>query len=175
MTVSQDFLGALVSPRRAPDLADADDIFDFLVGSWDLEAVLFDPTGQTQRSKGELHASWVLEGRAMQDLFIIPRRADRTSGVPARGDRYATTIRTYDRALRAWRLTFINPAAPETSAELIARRKGQGIEMEGRLSDDTPIRWRYATIAPAAFHYTAERLRDDETWQLYLELFGTKS
>ena len=90
----------------------------------------------------------------MQDLFIFPQCADRTYGVPARGDRYATTIRTYDRTLRAWRLTFINPAAPETSAQLIARRKGEGIEMEGKLSDGTPIRWRYVTIEPASFHWS---------------------
>lgn len=45
MTISQDFLDALVSPRRAPELADADDIFDFLVGSCDLEAVLYDVCG----------------------------------------------------------------------------------------------------------------------------------
>jgi hypothetical protein len=175
MTISQDFLDALVSPRRAPELADADDIFDFLIGSWDLEAVLYDPKGQTQRSRGEIHASWVLEGRAMQDLFIFPGRADRASGAPARGDRYATTIRTYDRTLQAWRVNFINPAASETSAQLIARRKGVGIEMEGKLSDGTPIRWRYVTVEPTSFHYTAERLRDDDTWQLYLELFGTRS
>jgi hypothetical protein len=60
----------------------------------------------------------------------------------------ATTIRTYDRRLQAWRVNFINPAAQETSAQLIARRKEQGIEMEGKLSDDTPIRWRYVTVEP---------------------------
>lgn len=174
MTISQGFLDALVASQRAPELADADDIFDFLIGSWDLEAVLYDATGQRQRSKGELHVSWVLEGRAIQDLFIFPRRADRVSGVPAWGDRYATTIRTYDRTLQAWRLHFINPAAPETSARLIARRKGEGIEIDGELSDGTRVRWRYVTVAPTSFHYTAERLRENGTWQLYLDLFGTR-
>lgn len=175
MTTSQASLDALVSPQRAPELADADDTFDFLIGSRDLEAILYGPIGQTQRSRGELHVSWVLEGRAMQDLFIFPRRPDRASGVPARGDRYATTIRTYDRTLQAWRLDFINPAAPETSAQLIARRKGEGIEMEGKLFDGTPIRWRYVTVEPTSFHYTAERLREHGTWELYLELFGTRT
>lgn len=142
MTISQGFVDALVFPRRAAELADVDDIFGFLIGSWELEAVLYDPKGQTQRSRGEIHASWVLEGRAMQDLFIFPRRADRAFEVPARGDRYATTIRTYDRTQRAWRVNFINPAAFETSAQLIARRKGEGIELEGKLADGTPVRWR---------------------------------
>jgi hypothetical protein len=175
MTTPQGFLDALIYPRRAPELADVDDIFGFLIGSWELEAVLYDSKGHTQRSKGEIHASWVLEGRAMQDLFIFPRRADRKFSVPTRGDRYATTIRTYDRTLQAWRVNFINPAAQEASAQLIARREGRGIEMEGKLSDDTPIRWRYVTIEPTRFHYTAEKRYDHDTWQLYLELFGMRS
>jgi len=174
MTIQQAFVDALVSPGPAPELADAGGLFGFLIGSWDLDAVLYDSQGQTQRSKGEFHGSWVLEGRAMQDLFIFPRRADRKTGIATQGDRYGTTLRTYDRTLQAWRVIFINPAAPETSAQLIARRKGEGIEMEGKLSDGTPIRWRYATIQPTSFHYIAERQRPDGNWQLYLELLGTK-
>jgi hypothetical protein len=170
------FLDALASSRRAPELADVDDLFGFLIGSWDLEAVLHDADGRIQTTTGELHVSWVLEGRAIQDLFIFPRRADRGSRRPTRGDRYATTIRTYDRALNAWRLNFINPAADETNAQLIARRSGRGIAMEGKLADGTPIRWRYhEPITPTSFHYSAEKLADDgKSWLLYLELFGKR-
>jgi hypothetical protein len=175
MATSQRFVDALVSPQRAPELADADDLFGFLIGSWDLEAILYDTGGQMQRSRGEIHASWVLEGRAIQDLFIFPGRAERSSGVPARGDRYATTIRTYDRMMTAWRVNFINPAAEETNAQLIARRHGQNIEMEGKLSSGTPIRWRYQSITSTSFHYSAERMGSDgKSWELYLELFGKR-
>lgn len=175
MKGSNEFFDALVSPARAPELADVDDLFGFLIGSWDLEAVLHDPTGQTHGSKGELHAAWVLEGRAIQDLFIFPRRSDRTSRPPARGDRYATTIRTYDRILRAWRVEFINPAAPETSAQLTARRCEQEIQMEGKLAGGVSIRWRYRSITATSFHYSAERPDGDGAhWQLYLELFGSR-
>jgi hypothetical protein len=176
MTAPQAFLDALVSSRRAQEFADVDDLFGFLIGSWDIEAVLHDPDGRTQRSRGEVHASWVLEGRAIQDLFIFPRRADRAAGVPAQGDRYATTIRTYDRTLHAWRVCFVNPAANETSAQLVARRHGQEIDMEGKLSDGTPIRWRYDSATQTSFHYRAEKLGSDgKSWQLYLELFGTRA
>ena len=175
MTSPQPFLDALVSTQRAPELADVDDMFGFLIGSWDLEAVLHDPDGKTRKSSGELHVAWVLEGRAIQDLFIFPRRADRAAGVPAKGDRYATTIRTYDRTRDAWRVEFINPAADETSARLIARRNGQGITMEGELAGGTPIRWRYLSVTPTSFHYSAEKRTDDgQRWTLYLELFGTR-
>jgi hypothetical protein len=176
MTISDAFFDALVSPRRAIELADVDDIFGFLIGSWDLEAVLHDPSGQTQRNSGELHAAWVLEGRAIQDLFIFPRRSDRTSGAPAQGDRYATTIRTYDRTLRVWTVVFINPASPETSAQLTARRQGPDIEMEGRLSNGTSVRWHYRSISATSFRYSAEKQHSNGmSWQLYLELLGSRS
>jgi hypothetical protein len=103
-------------------------------------------------------------------------RSDRVSGPPAQDDRYATTIRTYDRMAQAWRVEFINPAAPETSARLMARRRGQNIEMEGKLSCGASIRWHYRSITAKSFHYSAERLGDDgKSWQLYLELFGTRA
>ena len=34
--------------------------------------------GIDQRITGEIHFSWVLEGRAIQDVWIMPRRSDRT-------------------------------------------------------------------------------------------------
>lgn len=176
MSVPQEFLNALTSSERAPELADVDDIFGWMVGSWEVDAVLHDSNGQTHETKGEVHASWVLEGRAIQDLFIYPRRADRHTGRPTKGDRYATTIKTYDPKLRSWMATFINPASQETNAQLTARRVGNDIEMEGKLSDGTPVRWRYQKITATSFHYRAERLQSDgKSWQLYLELFGRRS
>jgi hypothetical protein len=170
------FLEALPSDGPAPELAGVDNIFGWLIGSWEIDAVLYGAAGEVQKSRGEIHASWVLEGRAIQDLFIFPRRADRHSGVPAQGDRYATTIRTYDRSLKVWRITFINPAAEETSAQLIARRNGNDIVMDGKLTDGTPIRWRYGEITATSFHYSAEKMRlSDKSWHLYLELFGKRS
>jgi hypothetical protein len=48
--------------------------------------------------------------------------------------------------------------------------------MEGKLRGGKPIRWRYFSITPTSFHYTAEKLEaDGKSWQLYLELFGRRS
>jgi hypothetical protein len=176
MSIPQEFLDALPSSEKAAELADVDDVFGWMVGSWEVEAILHDEDGQTHETKGEVHAAWVLEGRAIQDLFIFPRRADRHSGRPAKGDRYGTTIKTYDAKLKMWLLTFINPASQETNAQLTARRIGKNIEIEGKLADGTPVRWRYRDVTPTSFHYTAEKLRSDAmSWQLYLELIGRRS
>ena len=102
------FVDALVSSGPATELEDVDHIFGFLVGSWEVEAVLYDASGRSERRKG--HSGPV----------YLPRRADRPLGTAVGDDRYATTIRTYDRRMDAWRVNFINPAADETSAQLIA-------------------------------------------------------
>jgi hypothetical protein len=176
MMTPQAFLEALPSAGPAPELAGTENIFGWLIGSWDIDAVLSGAKDEVQKSQGEVHASWVLEGRAIQDLFIFPRRVDRHSGIPAHGDRYATTIRTYDRSLNVWRINFINPAADETSAQLIARRDGSDIVMDGKLADGTPIRWRYEALTATSFHYSAEKMRPgDKSWHLYLELFGKRA
>jgi hypothetical protein len=64
----------------------------------------------------------------------------------------------------------------EQSGSRSAEREEHGIMMEGKIRMGTPVRWRYRSITPTSFHYTAERLKaDGESWQLYLELFGKRS
>lgn len=174
MTVSHAFLDALPFAERTLEIADADDIFGWLIGSWDIDAILYNAEGCAEKRTGEVHASWILEGRAIQDLFIFPRRSERT-GIALPDDRYATTVRTYDKKRNVWHVNFINPAADETSARLIARREGNKILMEGNLSDNTPIRWRYESFSSTSFHYIAEKLgNNNKSWRVYLELFGKR-
>jgi hypothetical protein len=47
--------------------------------------------------QGEFHFGWILEGRAIQDVWMIPRRKDRR-------------IRVYDPRIDAWRIFWIDPA-----------------------------------------------------------------
>lgn len=176
MISSHTFLEALLSDGRAAEIPEEDDIFGWLIGSWDIEAVLYWAQGRIMKRRGELHASWVLEGRTIQDLVIFPGRAERRAGIHLPCDRYATTIRTYDHALHAWHVHFTNPAAPETNAQLIARRDQNGIALDGKLSDGTSVRWRYVALTTTSFHFTAEKRRAaTESWQLYLELFGKRA
>jgi hypothetical protein len=40
MAIPKPFLDALASSHRGPAIAEADDIFGFLIGSWEIDAVL---------------------------------------------------------------------------------------------------------------------------------------
>jgi len=54
--------------------------------------------------KGEAHFGWALEGRAVQDVWIMPGIAERTSGSDRTNNMYGTTLRVWDSSIEAWRI-----------------------------------------------------------------------
>ena len=171
---SEAFATALISATPSPELARETHLFDFLIGDWDLNARVHDDCGNVNSSQGELLSSWVLEGRAIQDLFIFPRRIDRQTRRPSPGDRYGTTVRVYDHSRQSWRVYWINPADEKTSGELRAHPDGSDVMLTGVLWDGTEVRWFYRDITATSFRYRAEKLAPDRRWQLYLELDGQR-
>jgi hypothetical protein len=86
---------------RAAKLA----LYAWIVGRWDMEVTTFKEDGTTHEGRGEIHAGWVLQGRAIQDVWMIPRLKERKPGVtplPGSGNWYGTTLRIYDPNLDAW-------------------------------------------------------------------------
>jgi hypothetical protein len=72
----------LAASGRSPEIPEAMDLYGFLIGSWELAVVARDDNGNVTHSTGEAHVGWILEGRAVQDVFINPRRSDRTRSLP---------------------------------------------------------------------------------------------
>jgi hypothetical protein len=170
MTTHRSFLEVFPSVGRSPEIPPADDLYGWLIGGWNLDVAVYDDTGNVQQTKGEAHFSWVLDGRAVQDVFINPRRSDRVPEPPKVGSNwYGSTVRVYDPAIQAWRITWLNPANG-TRAELIGRRQGKDIVQEGKYSGEIPIRWSFTDITPHSFRWLGERLGADSlNWQLQVE------
>jgi hypothetical protein len=82
-------------------------LFGRFVGSGHIEVTWYQDGIVTRRAQGEWHFAWVLEGRAVQDVCVVPPRAER----PHEIDRYehGTTLRFYDPRIDAWRSTWIGP------------------------------------------------------------------
>jgi hypothetical protein len=160
---------ALAATSRSPVIPKEMDVYGWLIGSWELEVVGYDDDGNVTHSRGEAHVARVLEGRAVQDVFINPRRSDRGPDSPKFANWFGTTIRIYDPSIQAWRVNWLNPH-DGIRAELIGRRSGKEIVQEGRFPDGTPIRWTFGDIAENSFHWRGERLEPDgKTWQLQVE------
>jgi hypothetical protein len=163
----------LLASDRSHEIPEAEDAFGWLVGSWELDVVAHDDDGNVTRSTGEGHFAWVLEGRAVQDVFINPRRSDRGPDSPQFANWYGTTLRIYDPAIRAWRVNWFNPH-DGIRAELIGRRHGKDIVQEGKFPDGTPIRWIYSDITENSCHWRGERLEPDGTWRLQVEFHARR-
>ena len=166
LTQTDPMHSALASASRSPDIPEAMDVYGWLVGSWELDVVGYDDN--VIRSTGEAHFAWVLEGRAVQDLFINPRRSDRGPQSPKFANWFGTTIRIYDPSIQAWRVNWFNP--PDgIRAELIGRRSGNEIVQEGKVPDGTAIRWIFSDITENSCRWRGERLEPDRTWRLQVE------
>ena len=158
----------LLAGDRSLAIPPSDDLYAFLIGSWELDVVSYDDDGNVTKSTGEAHFAWVLEGRAVQDVFINPRRSDRGPQSPKFANWYGTTFRIYDASIGAWRVNWFNPH-DGVRAELIGRRQGKDIVQEGKFPDGTPIRWSFSEITENSCLWRGERREPDETWRLQVE------
>jgi hypothetical protein len=157
----------LSAPGRAPEIPESADAYGWLVGSRELEVCHYRGVDVSARGiKGEAHFGWTLEGRAVQDVWIMPRRSHRTADMDRKMNMYGTTLRVWEPSIQAWRITWINPAG-EHRSEQIGRGSGKDVVQVGARPDGTPTRWRFTEITPDSFHWLGESLKSDgRTWML---------
>src|SRR5262245_6864258 len=137
-----DFYSLLAASERSLDIpASHDDVYGWLCGSWDLQVVRYRGVDLTARGlTGEVHAARVLEGRAVQDVWIMPRTADRGSELDRTLNMYGTTLRSWDPVLGAWRIAWTNPVSGHREQQ-VGRWNGRDILQEGERPDGTKTRW----------------------------------
>jgi len=166
----------LASTTRAAEIPASADAYGWLVGSWELEVLNYWGVDMSaQGIKGEVHAAWVLEGRAVQDVWIMPQRSARTAKLEKSMNMYGTTLRAWDASIQAWRITWANPAG-DHFAEQIGRRSGADVVQVGTGPDGVPTRWRFTEITPNSFHWIGESLEPDgQTWKVGGEFLAKRT
>lgn len=161
-----EFPAALAGSGRSAEIPESSDLYGWLIGSWELDVYHYWVDVKDRNIQGEVHFSWVLEGRAVQDVWIMPRRSERSGALDKTCNMYGTSLRVWDSAIQAWRVTWINPVTGGHN-ELIGRWSGKDIMQVGVLPDGTPIRWIFSEITPDSFRWTGEALSTDgQTWKL---------
>ena len=153
-----DFHDALAAPGRSPEIPEAADVFGWFVGDWELDIHRYWSVDVRARGiKGEIHVGWVLEGRAIQDVWIMPPRPDRTGKVDKKLNMYGSTLRAWDPTIQAWRIVWVNPAGDHYEQQ-VARWSGKDVVQVGARCDGTTTRWTFSEIKGDAFHWTGEAL-----------------
>lgn len=166
-TANDNFLTLLQASGRSPEVPESADAYGWLVGSWELEVLHYRTINlASQEIRAEAHFGWVLEGRAIQDVWIMPRPSDRKSDSDRTNNMYGTTLRVWDPAIQAWRIRWINPVTSHEECQT-GRKVGDEIVQIGARSDGTPTRWRFTEITPDSFCWIGEALEGDgKTWKL---------
>jgi len=169
------FQAVLASAGRSPEIPESADAYGWLIGSWELEVLHYAGVDVSARQiKGEVHFGWVLEGRAVQDVWIMPRRSERTAGMEKTNNMYGTTLRVWDASVQGWRITWINPVTGHRE-EQIGRWSGKDVVQVGARANGTPTRWTYSEITPDSFHWLGEALQPDgKTWKLEGEFWARR-
>jgi hypothetical protein len=112
------FANALHTAGPASDRAANMSLYGWLIGDWEMETVVHADDGTTHRGRGEIHFGWVLEGRAIQDVWILP------------GVFYGTTLRIYDPGLDAWHILWSDPLRQYYTRQ-IGHARGKDIVQDG--------------------------------------------
>ena len=159
---------ALGAPGRSPEIPESADVYGWLIGSWELEVRRYwvDVAG-LRRSRARSISRWVLEGRAVQDVWIMPRRAERTGSLDKTLNMYGTT------------LARVGPVDPGVADHVDqsrhrparASRSAAGAARTSCRSGTGPTARRsagcFTEITPDSFRWTGEALEPDgKTWKL---------
>jgi hypothetical protein len=164
-----EFSEALVSSGRNELIPVDKDLFGQFVGEWDFEWVDNRGGNGERHIKGEWIFSWILEGRAIQDVFICPSRAERNLH-PQPDAEYGTTVRVYNPKTEAWDVFYGYPAQ---ATLLEARKKDGRIELTEVLKKE--MKWVFSDINPGSFHWQNIATNDGGlTWTISGELFATR-
>lgn len=150
---SSAFIKTLLSAGPVPDRADKMGLYGRFIGDWTFDAVVHKDDGTTHTGKGEIHFVWALDGRAIQDVWILPDIF------------YGTTLRVYDPGLDAWHILWSDPLKQLYTRQL-GRAQGKDIVQLGRHDGGLTLRWTFTDIAPNSFRWLGERSADDgASWQ----------
>jgi hypothetical protein len=129
--------------------------------------------GPPQTQSLEIHFAWVLEGRAIQDVWITPARPERGDVKPDQMNWWGTTLRVFDPKSQLWHAVWTDPVSGYR-IELEGKREGDNIVQIGTRGG-RPIRWVFSQITARTFAWHGHILNTDgTTWDLEVEIAAAR-
>ena len=157
----RDMITALPSLGPHRSLGEEARLFDRLVGTWDCDYSFHAQDGTVSHSSGELKFGWIIDGRALQDIWI---------GYPKDGSKdersIGTSVRFFDTKAKIWRVVWVAPANG-LLITLQGGAEGSRIVLRGQDSDGSSLRWSFNDIQADSFVWRGEKSRDGgKSWRL---------
>jgi hypothetical protein len=135
--------------------------FDRFIGAWEFECTLYGDDGSADEFSGEWIFDWILDGRAIQDVWMGFKRG-RSPGLRRMG----TSLRFFDPKRNEWRVIFIVPASGKV-IYLRGRELQDRIVLHGVDVDGASLRWSFNNIESNSFLWRGEVSRDaGKSWRV---------
>jgi len=159
-----DIVAALQAMSPHASLRDEPKTLSRVVGTWDVEYTDYLKDGTASHHTGQFIVGWVLDGRAVQDLWIVnPTEADKDREV-------YTTVYYFEPKSRAWHATFVDPERGSVLAFTGEAAGNDRFVLETQESDSKTTRWSFNDIRADSFIWRHEQSSDGgKTWQLKSE------
>jgi hypothetical protein len=170
---SPGLIKALHADHPAADRAEKMGLYGWLIGDWAMDVRMPLANGTVHEARGEIHFGWVLEGRAIQDVWITPPRDVPRTGVAPAIDFYGTTFRIYDPSIDAWHIFWLDPVRQSYSRQ-IGRAVGADI-VQVTVGENPARRWRFTEIMPNSFHWIGEIAGDSGDWTRQIDFFARRT
>jgi hypothetical protein len=163
------FSEALISRNKSENIPEDQNLFGQFVGEWDFEWIDHHGSDEERHIKGEWIFSWVLEGAAIQDIFICPSRIEKKDNYQSDSE-YGTTIRIYNPKTHTWDVFY---GCTGEATRLEACKEDNEIVLTEIKERKT--KWVFSEITEKTFHWSRISTSDGgTTWQLGAELFATR-
>jgi hypothetical protein len=156
----RDMVDLLAADRPHPSLGPDANLFGRFVGTWDADYSFLAADGTFHHKRGEVRFGWVLDGRALEDIFMTyPDSA---------GDerKMVAGIRWLNPQTGKWTLGFVAPTF-DAVVRMEAGAEGDRIVLRGHDSKGVLLRWSFNDITPNSFVWRGESSYDEgKAWRL---------
>lgn len=149
-----EFTEALTSKTKSDIIPEDKNYFGQFVGAWKFDGEYLNDKNELCTSKGEWVFSWVLEGKAVQDVFIWPPRDERNK--PLGDNEYGTTLRFYNPETGKWDIIYSDNGIPIL---LEADKVGKNIVLTER--SQGKMQWIFSDICANSFVWRSLYCEED--------------
>jgi hypothetical protein len=160
---------AMITALRAsgphPSLGDRAAVLGRLVGTWDVEYMDIAKDGKAIHRTGELLVGWVMDGRAIEDLWIVYPSA------PAEEREVYADVRYFDPKSGTWPAVFIDPQVASIATFTGGAAGADRIVLDSQdLVAGQTRRWSFNDIRDDSLVFRDDASSDGgKTWKLKSE------
>lgn len=159
-----DFLTLLLSNERNSDIPEEDDFFGKLIGDWKFDMLANPNTEQEHHVNGEWVFRRVLDGMAVQDIFLCPARGERPNG-----GEYGSTIRYYNKKTHTWNISY---SCNEGTVHLEAKKENNKIVLTE--INEKRLKWTFSDITETTFTWTSTNLNEKGDTTTYCIIYAVR-